>query len=203
MSRHRFFRSKTYSFDEVEPSEDVSSSNATTVPLSPVSSSYMYDPTKSSMSLSSFVLDRNTHSDSRSDGDGVLSPPRTFKTRTITERDDSVWHIGDVCAHLSLSLLHTHVYTHTHTHIHKHTHALSLSHTHTISLTYTHTHTHTQTHTYIHSHTHHTHKHTHCNRYVKPSTSSMVIGMRVRSNVSDRVRFWWSMWDITMRLGWD
>ena len=88
MSRHRFFRSKTYSFDEVEPSDDVSDATSA-VPLSPVSSSYIYDPTKSSMSLSSFVLDRNTHS-------VQMSPPRT-KTRTITERDDSVWHVGEAC----------------------------------------------------------------------------------------------------------
>ena len=161
MSRHRFFRSKTYSFDEVEPSDDVSN-RTTQVPLSPVSSSYMYDPTKSSMSLSSFVLDRNAHSsDSRSDGD-QMSPPRTFKTRTITERDDSVWHIGDVCVHLSLSLLHTHVHTHTHTHIYIDTHTISLTYTHTSihihTLTHTHTHiTHTHTRTRTRTHTKTTH----------------------------------------------
>ena len=109
--------------------------------------------------------------------------------------------------HISHSPSYTLMFIHTHTHTNTHTHTLSLSHTHYLSLihTYIHSysHTHTHTHTYIHSHTHHTHKDHTRNRYVKPCTSSMVIGMRVRSNVSDRVRFWWSMWDITMRLGWD
>ena len=81
MSRHRFFRSKTYSFDEVESSDDVSS-QTTVVPLSPVSSSYIYDPKKSSLSLSSFVLnDRNTEQ----------------TLQTFEERKEDVWHVGDVC----------------------------------------------------------------------------------------------------------